>query len=84
MYEFLLEFCVLIAIHRRARTHTHTHTHTVLSDLPLPSPLPTPIEQCVMGTKELSMEARKLLDNTNPTICSKITEALLQVDASFL
>ena len=54
-------------------------------DLPLPAALPTETEQSVVGgTKILSPESRRLLENTNPTTCSKIAEALLSVDMSFV
>ena len=58
--------------------------HTVLADLPLPSPLPTPLEEIVQGTRKISNESKKLLDSTNPVLCSRITEALLSADISFL
>lgn len=56
----------------------------VLADLPLPTPLPTPLEETVLGTKGISPESKKILDSANPTLCSRITEALLSVDTSFL
>ena len=63
-----------------------THPHTVvLVDLPLPTALPTAIEKSMMGaTKKLSAEARRLLDTTNQTICSKVADTLLSIDMGFL
>lgn len=62
-----------------------TITHfTVLADLPLPTPLPTPLEGIVLGKRKLSDESKKLLDSTNTVLCSRITEALLAADISFL
>ena len=58
---------------------------TVLMDLPLPAALPTETEQSsIGGTKILSAESRRLLENTNPTVCSKVAEALLSVDMDFV
>ena len=56
----------------------------VLADLPLPSALPTPLEATVLGKKKISDESKKLLESTNPVLCSRITEALLATDISFL
>ena len=61
----------------------HT-TFVVLADLPLPSPLHTPMEETVLGLRGISPESMKLLDSTNAALCSRITEALLAVDTSFL
>lgn len=59
--------------------------NVVLVDLPLPVALPTATEQSVLGaTKKLSAEARTLLDTTNPSVCSKIADALLSVDMGFM
>ena len=58
--------------------------YAVLADLPLPTPLPTPMEQLVLGKKKISEESKKLLESNNPALSSRITEALLSVDVSFL
>lgn len=56
----------------------------VLADLPLPAHIPTPVERISLGQTELSSDSRKLLSTTDPELCSKITQALLSVDSSFL
>lgn len=56
----------------------------VLADLPLPAHVPTPMEQRALGKIGLKGESRKWLNNVDPALCAKISQALMSVDSNFL
>jgi len=56
----------------------------VLTDLPLPTHFPTPMEQQTLGKMGLKGDSAKWLNNVDPALCSKISQALMTVDSSFL
>ena len=56
----------------------------VLADLPLPTHLPTPMEQHTLGKMGLKGDSTKWLNNVDPALCTKISQALMSVDSSFL
>lgn len=56
----------------------------VLTDLPLPTHFPTPMEQQTLGKMGLKGDSAKWLNNVDPALCNKISQALMTVDSSFL
>lgn len=56
----------------------------VLPDLPLPTYIPTPLESTIRGCEELKTETNRLLNTSDPQLCTQITKALSSVDTSFL